>query len=155
MREVINSPRKKEMPDQVGHDGKEKSGMTESLVTEPVFGVLGGGVLPEFEVEKVFPADGVHNAHNLAGLDLVSGLHGYGCKFGIEGVIRAVVHQHALVVAGQHHNLRDGAVEDSLGLGATLHSQGYAVILREVHVLVHGVLMLSEALHYCAFNRPG
>ena len=105
-------------------------------------------------MEKVLPADGVHNAHNLAGLDLVSGLHGYSCKFGIEGVIRAVIHQHALVVAGQNHNLGDGAVEDGLGLGAALDGQGYTVILREVHVLVHGVLVLPKALHYCAFNRP-
>ena len=94
-----------------------------TLVPEPVFRVLGGGFLPEFEVEKVLSADGVYNAHNLAGLDLVSGLYGYGCKFGLEGVIRAVIHQHALVVTGQHHYLGDGAVEYCLGLGAALYGK--------------------------------
>ncbi len=66
-----------------------------------------------------------------------------------------MAHQDALVVARQYHNLCHGAVEHGFGLGAPFDGQRYAVVLRQVHVLVHGVLVLAEALHNGSFHWPG
>ena len=65
-----------------------------------------------------------------------------------------MAHQHALVIAGQHHNLRYGSVKDGFGLRAAFDGQGYAVVLRQVHVLVYRMLVLAKALHNGALHRP-
>ena len=85
----------------------------------------------------------------------LAGLHGNGFELAVQGEILPVVHQHALVVAGQHHNLGYGTAKDGLRLGALLHHQCDAVVLGQLDVLVDGVAVLAKAFHHRTFHRPG
>ena len=63
--------------------------------------------------------------------------------------------QDALVVAGDDDHLRDGAVEDRMGLGAAGDGEGDAVVERQLDVLVHRVVVLAVGLDDRALDRPG
>ena len=106
-------------------------------------------------MEEVFSADGVHRAHHLADANLLAGFYGNGFELAVQGEIFPVVHQYALVVAGQHHNLRDSAVKDGLCLGAVLYHQRDAVVLGQLDILIDGVAVFAEAFHYGSLHRPG
>ena len=44
-------------------------------------------------------------AEDLAGLDFVAGFYGHGAELAVESEVLAVLHQHALVVAGNNDYL--------------------------------------------------
>ena len=99
------------------------------LVSEPAFGILGRGTLPQFEVEKVLSAYAVHRAHHLAGSDTLANFYRHALELAVEGEICAMVNQDALVVAGQHDNLGDFSVEHGFGLCIGADGQCNTVVL--------------------------
>ncbi len=81
-------------------------------------------------MEQVFAADCIDYADNIAGADFLADFDRHALEFGIKGEIFPVANQDALIVTGQHHDLRHFAVEDGLCLCTGLYSQRNAIILR-------------------------
>ena len=99
-------------------------------------------------------ADCIHYTEHLPGLDLLAGLYGNLRQLAVESEIAAVLHQHALVVAGHHHHLADRSVEHALYRCSGAQGYTYTVVERHLYVLVDGMPVLAEAVHHGAFRRP-
>ena len=114
------------------------------LFLQPLFGILLGGAIPDLEMDGGDVAVFLQVADGFAGTDLLAGFDTHAGQLAIEGIILAVLDEHTLVVAGNHHNLLDHAVEDAVNLRAGIGGDGDAVVLRQADILVDRMIVHTE-----------
>ena len=65
-----------------------------------------------------------------------------------------MLHQYALVVAGHHYHLAHHPVEHALHSRIRTQGDADTIVERHLHILVHRMVVLAEAVHHGTFRRP-
>ena len=101
-----------------------------------------------------FTGDGVHPSEYLSGFNLVAGFHINACQLAIEGEIPTMLHQYALVVSGDYHNIAYGAIENRFDSAVFGKSDVEAVVERQLDIFINRMIVLPKRVYNGTVGRP-
>ena len=129
-------------------------GIDQIPLKQPRLRIRGSGSFPDLEVKLGLIGDGVHYPNLLPAAHLIPRLDIHLLKLTIETVVFAVLDEYTLVISRHHHHLAHLSIENRLnGLqrgGRDIHP----IVKRQLHILIHRVLVLAITPYYSAVYWP-